>query len=203
MCIRDRVDTMQSWYNFQIPGQQVNSTNNQHFGKYSDLPQNFHVPLQATSTPVIEHADLKQTDMCIQITDSCFENVNNKQPLPTISGSKHPPYMADSKFSDVQEDTAVIKHSSSVGYQTNGLPREWKQPVQNNYIPSPTFFASMSDSPDHYLYSQFSLPSASSYYMSSEPNVNVNNKIQQSYQQEKQSNNTSSKPCLLYTSRCV
>lgn len=193
------VDSMQSWYNFQIPGQQVSSTNNQHFGKYSDLPQNCHLPpLQTANMPVLEHADLKQPDVCLQISESCFENMNHnkQQPLPTISDSKHPSYLTDSKFSDIQEDNVAIKHSSSVGYQTNGLPRDWKQPVQNSYIPSPTFFASMSDSPDHYLYSQFSLPSASSYYLNSEPTVNGSNKIQHSYQ-EKQSTNTNSKPSCL------
>lgn len=192
------IDSMQSWYNFQIPAQQINGTNNQHLSKYSDLPQNCHLPPQTTNIPIMEHTEVKQPDVCLQIPETCFENISNnkQQSVPTVSDPKHPPYLPDTKFTDLQDDNVAMKQSLSVGYQANGLSRDWKQPIQNSYIPSPTFFASVNDSPDHYLYSQFSLPSSGSYYMCSEPNVNVNNTIQHSYQ-EKQLNNTSSKPSCL------
>ncbi|XP_075229447.1 uncharacterized protein LOC142329053 [Lycorma delicatula] len=165
------IDSVQNWFNLPpLPNQQYSS-------KYNDQNLN----CSQMNLPVIEQTDFKQNDICLQIPDSYFEqslnntnNSNNKH----INGNSIND-LNSSKIPDVNDLSNIKGHN--IGYQS--MSREWKQPLQTaaNYISSPTLFSSLSDSPDHYLYSLPPPTSTSSYCMVTDNIANASGKLQQNY----------------------
>lgn len=180
------IDPMQTWFNLPIPSQQISaSSQHQYSNKLNDLSQSCSVTNQINFSG-LEQTDLKQSDICLQIPDTCFESINNnnKQQINNISDlkivSNNGSFIsAENKISDIAEDLLILKQPST--YQPNSLSRDWKQPLQSSYIPSPTLFAAINDSPEHFLYSQYTLPPSNSYYINSDTNVNLGNKNQTNF----------------------
>lgn len=164
------IDPIQTWLNFQIP-------NNQQYCKYGErsLSQNYSNPTPIPpqlNLPLIDQSDLKQSDLCIQSPDNCFDNVsttNTKQIEHGTIALKQNLCSVEHKETTPLGNNSIFKQQSS--YQTNIIAKDWKSTFQSmpNYIPSPNMFSATSlasDSQENFIFPQYNM--TNSFYTPSE-----------------------------------